>query len=61
MTNDDELDLTPHEEAALPEGVAVAGEGENVCQTCGGSGEQDGQTCPECGGSGKVIEKIAGG
>ena len=59
--SDDELDLTPDGGALPTEFPAVAGEGENVCPTCGGSGKADGGECPECGGSGKVIEKIAGG
>ncbi|MCW2958566.1 MAG: hypothetical protein JWP18_1369 [Solirubrobacterales bacterium] len=49
------------EAAKLPGAPAIAGEGENICSTCGGSGEKDGATCPECGGKGIVIETIAGG
>ena len=40
---------------------AVAGEGEDVCPRCGGSGEVDGATCPDCGGSGRTTTRIAGG
>lgn len=57
---DDELNLVP-EGADMPEGLAIAGQGENFCSTCGGDGKKDGETCPECGGSVKVVEKIAGG
>jgi DnaJ-class molecular chaperone len=57
----DDFDLAP-EGAEVPAGYpAIAGEGENICSTCGGSGEQDGKTCPECGGRGLVVEQIAGG
>lgn len=28
--------------------------GENICPTCNGSGNLQGQPCPDCGGSGKV-------
>lgn len=57
----DESDIA-REGGALPEGwPAVAGEGENICSTCGGSGRVDDATCPECGGSGRVVEQIAGG
>lgn len=58
---DDDLNIAP-EGAELPAGwPAVAGEGENVCSTCGGEGTKDGEPCPECGGSGRVVEQIAGG
>lgn len=58
---DDDLNLAP-DGAALPaEFPAVAGEGENICPTCGGEGMKDGATCPECEGRGRVVEKIAGG
>lgn len=60
IDDENELNLGA-DEAALPGAPAIAGEGENVCSTCGGSGEQNGETCPECGGKGIVIEKIAGG
>lgn len=57
----DENDIAPPG-SELPEGwPAVAGEGENICPTCGGSGRVDDGACPECGGSGRVVERIAGG
>lgn len=40
---------------------AVAGEGEDVCPRCAGSGRVDDATCPECGGSGRTRTEIAGG
>ena len=40
---------------------SVAGEGEDVCSVCGGSGRKGDETCPECGGSGREVVKIAGG
>ena len=41
---------------------SVAGEGEDVCSGCGGSGKAEGgDTCPVCGGSGRETIKIAGG
>ncbi len=60
MTDDDTLHLGD-DEAKLPGAPAIAGEGENICSTCGGSGEKDGAPCPECDGKGIVVEKIAGG
>ncbi len=41
--------------------LPVAGEGEDVCPRCEGSGRLDGQACPECGGDGRITVKIAGG
>jgi len=39
---------------------AVAGQGEDICPECEGSGRRDGGACPECGGSGRVTVDIAG-
>ena len=39
---------------------AVAGEGEDVCPRCGGSGQLGASACPDCGGSGKVNVGIGG-
>lgn len=56
----DDVDFAPAG-AELPEGwPAVAGEGENICSTCGGSGRTSAGACPVCGGSGRVVEQIAG-
>lgn len=35
--------------------------GENLCRTCNGSGEADGQSCQACGGSGVVSTAVSGG
>lgn len=50
-------DLAPGDE--VTPGTASAGE--DVCPTCGGSGQADGGECPECGGRGTVIEAVGGG
>ena len=50
--------MTEHDEK---QNLAVAGKGEDVCPTCGGSGKQGDENCPECGGSGRVTVEIAGG
>ncbi len=52
----------PDQNADVKKGwLPVAGEGEDLCPTCGGTGEQEGARCPECGGSGRVRVEIAGG
>lgn len=64
MAEEDEQrdgDLQPPEGVMPPGGFDIAGEGENICEVCGGDGKVDGGSCPECGGSGRVKEKIAGG
>jgi rubrerythrin len=32
------------------------GDGANICQQCGGTGEFEGWECPNCGGTGEVID-----
>lgn len=49
--------LNPGDEAA----PGTPGTGEDVCPSCGGSGERDGDECEDCGGTGKVIRGIGGG
>lgn len=34
--------------------------GEDICRTCGGTGQLNGGPCPECEGTGKVIRGIGG-
>jgi flavin-binding protein dodecin len=36
------------------------GAGENICPTCGGSGEMRGRQCPTCAGKGFVVEAVGG-
>ena len=49
-------ELAPGDEA--PRGTP--GAGENLCRTCGGSGQVEGSACDTCGGSGVVIEEVGG-
>jgi len=50
--------LNPGDDAA----VGTPGTGEDICQTCHGSGKTVmGGQCPNCGGTGKVVEGIGGG
>ncbi len=49
--------MAPGDEA--PPGERLAGE--NLCRTCGGSGELDGRDCPDCGGTGKTTSAVSGG
>ena len=51
------------EESMSPGDVApegTPGTGENICETCRGTGRIDGEICDRCGGIGKVIEGIGG-
>jgi len=48
--------MSPGDEAP----VGTPGTGEDVCPTCGGTGQADGRTCPECEGTGKVNVGIGG-
>jgi hypothetical protein len=50
-------DLKPGDEAE----PGTPGAGEDLCETCGGSGKVDGNTCPECEGTGRVMRGIGGG
>ena len=51
-------DLKPGDEAE----PGTPGAGEDLCETCGGSGKlADGKTCPECEGTGRVMRGIGGG
>lgn len=36
------------------------GAGEDLCATCSGSGQADGQQCSTCGGSGVRVEPVSG-
>ena len=49
------------EQADVKQNLAVAGKGEDICPSCGGTGRQEDRDCAECGGSGKVTVEIAGG
>ena len=58
MTTTPDPDLKPGDEAE----PGTPGAGEDLCETCGGSGKlDDGKTCPECEGSGRVVRGIGGG
>jgi hypothetical protein len=37
------------------------GTGEDVCETCHGTGKADGASCPACDGTGRVVRGIGGG
>jgi RecJ-like exonuclease len=51
-------DMKPGDEAE----PGTPGAGEDLCETCGGSGKlDDGKTCPECEGTGRVMRGIGGG
>jgi hypothetical protein len=51
-------DMKPGDEAE----PGTPGAGEDLCETCGGSGKlADGKTCPECEGTGRVMRGIGGG
>lgn len=53
-------DNAEHPGDAAPPGTP--GTGENVCQSCHGSGVlTGGLECDNCGGSGKIIEGVGGG
>jgi DnaJ-class molecular chaperone len=55
--NPEDPDVAPADEA--PPGSQDTGE--DLCPSCGGSGQQDGKACPDCGGTGRVTEAIGGG
>jgi hypothetical protein len=58
MTMTPDPDLKPGDEAE----PGTPGAGEDLCETCGGSGKlADGKTCPECEGTGRVMRGIGGG
>ena len=48
--------MAPGDEA--PPGTP--GTGEDLCRTCGGSGQLNGGPCPECEGTGRVTRGIGG-
>lgn len=48
--------MAPGDEA--PPGTP--GTGEDLCRTCGGTGQLNGGPCPECEGTGKVVRGIGG-
>ena len=48
--------MAPGDEA--PPGTP--GTGEDICRTCGGSGQLNGGPCPECEGTGRVTRGIGG-
>ncbi|MBL0420310.1 hypothetical protein JI739_08135 [Ramlibacter sp. AW1] len=48
--------MSPGDEAP----VGTPGTGEDVCGTCGGSGQLNGSRCPACEGTGKVNVGIGG-
>ena len=48
--------MAPGDEAP----AGTPGTGEDLCPTCGGTGQQAGRDCPTCQGTGKVIVGIGG-
>ncbi len=46
---------------AEPDAPAENQMGEDVCDTCGGSGRLEGAECSTCGGTGKVEAPVGGG
>lgn len=48
--------MAPGDEA--PPGTP--GTGEDICRTCGGTGQLNGGPCPECEGTGQVVRGIGG-
>lgn len=50
-------EMAPGDEA--PPGEALAGE--NLCRTCAGSGQVDGEPCPDCAGTGRTTSAVSGG
>lgn len=48
--------MAPGDEA--PPGTPSTGE--DICRTCGGTGQLNGGPCPECEGTGKMIRGIGG-
>lgn len=57
MSHDTDAITSAGDEAAS----GTEGTGEDVCPTCGGSGQKDGAVCPTCDGGGSVVEGIGGG
>lgn len=58
MSTTPDPDMKPGDEAE----PGTPGAGEDLCETCGGSGKlDDGKTCPECEGTGRVMRGIGGG
>jgi hypothetical protein len=58
MTMTPDPDMKPGDEAE----PGTPGAGEDLCETCGGSGKlADGKQCPECEGTGRVMRGIGGG
>ena len=60
MSASDEMgrdEMRPGDEA--PPGEASAAE--NVCPTCGGTGQAGGGECRDCDGTGRVEEAVGGG
>lgn len=51
-----DVSMAPGDEA--PPGTPSTGE--DICRTCGGTGQLNGGPCPECEGTGKVIRGIGG-
>jgi DnaJ-class molecular chaperone len=50
-------DRNPGDEAD----AGTPGTGEDICRTCGGTGQIDAGICAACGGSGKVVVGVGGG
>jgi hypothetical protein len=48
--------MSPADEA-MP---GTPGTGEDVCRTCGGTGQLNGGACPDCDGTGKITVGIGG-
>lgn len=48
--------MAPGDEAP----AGTPGTGEDICRTCGGTGQLNGGPCPECEGTGKVTVGIGG-
>jgi hypothetical protein len=57
MSTHPDQDLKPGDEAE----PGTPGTGDDLCETCGGSGKVEGKTCPECEGTGHVVRGIGGG
>ena len=57
MSTHDTDRIAPGDDA-LP---GAPGTGENLCPTCAGSGQKDGNVCASCEGTGRVTEAVPGG
>jgi hypothetical protein len=57
MDEDPREDMAAGDEAPPAEPSA----GENVCETCGGTGRYGDAECADCDGTGRVIEAVGGG